>query len=99
MDSFFVYMVECSDGHYYVGVTNNADVRVAQHNEGIDRHCYTFTRRPVRLVFSSVFRDPNDAIRFEKQLKGWNRRKKQALIAGDWDALVAIAAEKGPRKG
>jgi putative endonuclease len=97
-DQFFVYMVLCRDGSYYIGVTNNADRRVSEHNEGIDPHCYTFTRRPVQLVYAAEFRNPNDAIRFEKQLKGWNRKKKEALIRGDWETIKRIAREIRPLK-
>ena len=91
-------MVECRDASYYVGITNDADKRVNEHNTGIDPHCYTFTRRPVRLVFFSEFCDPNEAIRFEKQLKGWSRKKKQTLIRGDWPEIVRISREFRPRK-
>ena len=84
-------MVLCGDASYYTGITHDVDVRVAQHNEGIDTHCYTFTRRPVRLVYAGGFYNPNDAIAFEKQLKGWSRKKKEALIRGDWEAVKAIA--------
>ncbi|HET7815430.1 MAG TPA: GIY-YIG nuclease family protein, partial [Candidatus Baltobacteraceae bacterium] len=98
MDMFVVYMVECRDGSYYTGVTNDADRRVAEHNAGIDPHSYTFTRRPVRLVYSTVYYDPSEAIRFEKQLKGWSRKKKQALIRGDWKEIVSLSREirRGP---
>jgi putative endonuclease len=91
MESFWVYMVLCSDASYYTGITNDVDNRVAQHNEGIDKYSYTFTRRPVRLVYTGEFNNPNDAIAFEKQLKGWSRKKKEALIRGDWDAVKSIA--------
>jgi putative endonuclease len=84
MKSFWVYIVLCSDASYYTGITNDVDVRVFQHNDGIDRFCYTYTRRPVRLVYSAEFSDPNEAIRWEKQIKGWSRAKKDALIRGDW---------------
>jgi putative endonuclease len=85
--TYFVYMLLCSDRSFYVGITNNADVRVAQHNLGTDRRSYTFTRRPVTLVHVSDFRDVNEAIRWEKQLKGWSRAKKLALIASDWQRI------------
>lgn len=64
-----------------------------------DSHCYTFTRRPVRLVYATHFHDPNEAIRFEKQIKGWSRKKKQALIDGDWNRLhtgATRSAEASP---
>jgi putative endonuclease len=84
-------MVLCSDASYYTGITNDVDFRVGQHNEGIDPHSYTFTRRPVRLVYSTGFYNPNDAIAWEKQIKGWSRKKKDALVRGDWDAVKAMA--------
>ncbi|HEV3155043.1 MAG TPA: GIY-YIG nuclease family protein [Candidatus Baltobacteraceae bacterium] len=93
MEAYWVYIVECRDASYYIGITNDAERRVAEHNQGIDPHCYTFSRRPVKLVYTSEFRDPNEAIRFEKQIKGWSRKKKAALIRGDWEAVVRSARE------
>jgi putative endonuclease len=91
--SYFVYMVLCDDGSYYTGITNDPDRRAAQHNEGFDPRCYTFTRRPVRLVYTNEFHEVDDAIRFEKQLKGWSRKKKAALVRGDWETIVALSRE------
>lgn len=88
---YFVYMVFCRDKTFYTGITNDPDRRVAEHNLGISETCYTYTRRPVRLVYTSEFRHVDDAIRFEKRLKGWSRKKKRALIRGDWDEIVALA--------
>jgi len=90
---YWVYIVECTDGSYYIGITNDAVRRVAEHNQGLDVHCYTFKRRPVRLVYSADFYDPNQAIAWEKQIKGWSRKKKQALIAGDIERLVELSRE------
>ena len=90
---FWVYIVLCSDGSYYTGITNNVDLRVWQHNEGIDRFCYTYLRRPVRLVYATEFTNPNEAIAWEKQIKGWSRRKKDALVRGDWIYIKKVAAE------
>ena len=89
MRSYWVYIVECSDASYYTGITNDVDRRVAEHNLGTDAHAYTFMRRPVVLVYSTEYADPDSAIRFEKQVKGWTRAKKRALIRGDWAALRA----------
>ena len=97
-NSYFVYMVLCDDGSYYTGVTRDADRRVAEHNEDLDPRCYTFTRRPVKLVYSSQFNEVDDAIRFEKRLKGWSRKKKQALVRGDWNEIVRIARQIRPIK-
>ena len=90
MRSYFVYIVECSDGTYYTGVTNDVERRVGEHNFGLDERSYTFTRRPVELVFSTEFKEVNDAIQFEKQLKGWSRAKKRAIIEGRWHALPGL---------
>jgi len=98
MKTYFVYIVQCSDGSYYAGISNDADRRIAEHNLGLDTHCYTYLRRPVELVYSAEFRDPNDAIRWEKQIKGWSRVKKAALIAGDYVELTRLAREWRPKK-
>lgn len=94
MNSYYVYMVRCSDGSFYTGISRDADVRVVQHNLGIDSGCYTFTRRPVILVHVSEFHEVTDAISWEKQLKGWSRAKKEALIAGDWKRIHQLARRK-----
>lgn len=82
-------MVRCADNSFYAGITNNPEVRLAQHNLGTDPGCYTFTRRPVELVHASDFHEVDDALRWEKQLKGWSRAKKRALIANDWGGRFA----------
>lgn len=91
MKSYYVYMVKCRDNSYYTGVSNNVERRIAEHNSGIDKNSYTFTRKPVELVFAYEFNDVNQAIAFEKQLKGWSRKKKEAVINGDWDILKVLA--------
>jgi predicted GIY-YIG superfamily endonuclease len=88
---YWVYLLECSDGRYYIGVTSKLEIRLAEHELGIDPWCFTFGRRPVRLVFSTVFRTPDEAIAAEKRLKGWGRAKKEALIRGDWAAIRELA--------
>ncbi len=89
--SFFVYIVECSDDSYYTGITNNVELRVFQHNQGVDVTAYTYTRRPVVLRYSQEFTNPNEAIAFEKQVKGWSRRKKMALIMKDIEKLKNLS--------
>jgi putative endonuclease len=97
--TYWVYMLRCSDGSFYVGVTNNLEYRVAQHETGFDRKCYTFKRRPVKLVHSSEFYEITDAICWEKQLKGWSRAKKEALVRSDWPSIVRLARNYGERFG
>jgi putative endonuclease len=89
--SLFVYIVKCKDDSYYTGVTNNVEKRVIEHNTGLVKKSYTFSRRPVKVVYSQEFRDMNQAIRFEKQVKGWSRAKKKALIEDDFEKLVRLS--------
>jgi len=63
---------------------------VAEHNAG-RYDGYTSTRRPVELVFSQWFERITDAIAAERQIKGWSRAKKEALIRGDFEALKILA--------
>jgi putative endonuclease len=86
-------MVECADGSFYVGVTNNVDRRIAEHNIGWDPTAYTHERRPVRLVYADNFHWIEDAIAWEKQLKGWSRAKKIALIEGDWKRIQCLSRD------
>ncbi|MFH1120247.1 MAG: GIY-YIG nuclease family protein [Bacteroidota bacterium] len=87
----YVYILKCSDQSYYSGVTNDVERRLKEHNDGINPKCYTFSRRPVELVYFEYFTDFNQAIAFEKKIKGWTRAKKQALIAEDWDKLKKLS--------
>ncbi len=87
---FYAYMLRCSDGHYYIGHTDDLDVRLAQHQAGTIPG-YTQKRRPVELVWSDRFPDRDQAFAAERQIKGWSRAKKEALIAGDWEALRSLA--------
>lgn len=90
LSDFYAYLLKCADGFYYTGHTDNLEMRLGQHQSG---HFggYTSTRRPVALVWSSRFQTREDAFAFEQRIKGWSRAKKEALIAGDWQA-VGIAA-------
>nr|WP_313809708.1 GIY-YIG nuclease family protein [Allomuricauda sp.] len=87
MKKYFVYILKCSDNSFYIGVTNDILSRENQHNEGLNISSYTFARRPVKLVWCQEFLNPTEAIHREKQLKGWSRKKKEALIQKDYDSL------------
>ena len=91
---YYVYILKCSDNSYYTGITNDLLRRVDEHNDGITPTCYTYNRRPVELVFSSEFIDVTLAISFEKQVKGWSRKKKEAIIRGDWNLLPELSKNK-----
>ena len=89
-----VYILRCSDGSYYVGSTRGSlDKRIAEHNAGTFDG-YTAQRRPVTLVFSQDFDRIADAVAAERQLKGWSRAKKEALIVGDFAAIQRLAQRR-----
>ncbi len=89
--NIYVYILECSDGSYYTGVTNNLERRLYDHNNDEDTRHYTYSRRPVKLVYTYHFTNPDDAILHEKKLKKWSRQKKKALINGDIDLLKSLS--------
>jgi putative endonuclease len=88
---YYVYILKCSDNSYYTGVTNNLQKRFMEHQSGRDSASYTFTRRPVQLVFFAEFSDIEIAIAKEKQIKRWSKRKKEALINENFDALTLLS--------
>lgn len=91
MKAYYVYILKCVDGSYYIGVTNDIDRRLWEHQEGEIKSCYTYRRRPVELQYFAEFNDVNQAIEFEKQIKGWTRKKKEALIRENWEELKKLA--------
>ena len=88
----YVYILKCRDTSYYTGVTNNPERRLFEHNSGMNKNSYTSTRLPVEMIYCERFNDFILAIRWEKKIKSWSRKKKEALIKGNWDAL-RIASE------
>ena len=87
---FFVYIVECADRSFYVGCTNDLRKIIKQHNESKWGAHYTKLRRPVVLKYSEVFENLKDARRREREIKGWTRAKKEALIAEDKELLKKL---------
>lgn len=94
MKSYFVYMLNCSDNSIYVGFTNNIDRRLEEHKYGIIKTCFTFKRRPLKLIFYQKFEDAKRAIDFEKKLKKWSRAKKLALAEGNFKTLRELSTCK-----
>ena len=94
MKSYYVYILLCNDDSYYTGITNDLDRRIYEHETGYNINCYTYKRRPIKLVFNEMFSDVNQAIAFEKQVKGWRRAKKEAIINGDWHLLPELSKKK-----
>jgi putative endonuclease len=99
MRNYYVYMLLCADGSFYTGITNDPDRRVWEHNEGIDDSCYTFERRPVKIVYCATFDEVLDAIDWEKRVKGWSRAKKRALVNDDWQGINKIVTAERRRRG
>ena len=89
-----LYIIRCRDGAYYTGTTRKGlEARIAEHSDGTFRG-FTSNRRPVELVFHEFFDRATDAIAAERRIKGWSRAKKEALIAGDIEALKALSAAR-----
>ena len=91
---YFVYILLCSDGTYYTGITNNVNERLLEHNLGLNRTSYTYKRRPVFLQYAEMFHDVNQAIRFEKKIKKWSHEKKRALIEQRYEDLVELSKSR-----
>ena len=91
---FFVYILKCADDSFYVGSAADVDSRVKEHNDGTLGAAHTFLRRPVRLVYSESFEKQVEAMRCERQLKGWSHAKKVALINGDMATLKALSKRR-----
>ena len=91
----WAYMLRCSDGSFYVGSTSHDDVnlRVMEHNEA--RYIgYTSSRRPVKLIWSKWFGDLRAAHAMERQIKGWSRAKKIALVDDNSEALIQLSKRR-----
>jgi putative endonuclease len=82
-----MYILKCSDGSYYTGSTQNLEKRLSEHQQGLGAN-HTRKRLPVKLIYCEFFEHVEDAFRREKQIQGWSRRKKEALINSDEQALI-----------
>ena len=88
--SFYVYILRCADSSYYTGHTDNLEQRIGEHQNGL---CggYTASRLPVELVFSQECSTREEALAAEQQIKGWGRKKKEAMMRGDWAEVSRLA--------
>ena len=86
----YMYILKCADGSYYTGSTTELERRILQHQAGIGAK-HTCKRLPVRLVYFEEFDRIDAAFHREKQIQGWSRKKKEALINSDIDELVNLA--------
>jgi putative endonuclease len=90
MSRYFVYILRCNDNSYYTGVTNDIDRRLCEQENDMEPESYS-KKRPIKLVFYEPFEDANQAIAFKKQIKGWNRKKKEAIINNNWELLRELS--------
>ena len=85
-----MYILECSSGHYYIGSTNDLELRLAQHQNGEGAN-FTKKHLPVKLMYFEEFQRIDEAFYREKQVQGWSRKKKEALINGNPDKLHGLS--------
>jgi len=93
MNDFYMYILKCKDNSYYIGHTDNIEKRVSEHNAN-EFKCYTSSRLPVEVVFVQPFATRDEAFNAERQIKKWNRQKKEALMMNDWANLSLLAKKK-----
>jgi putative endonuclease len=99
LDGVSIYILQCADGSYYTGITRRlVEVRLSEHAQGLIPDCYTFKRRPVKLIFAEHYERITDAIAAERRIKGWLRAKKEAYMREDFPTLVALS-KSGSKKG
>lgn len=80
-------MLKCSDGFIYTGLTNDIERRLEEHRLGLNKDCYTFNRRPLKLIFHQEFIQFAQAELYETKIKKWSRKKKLALANEDFELL------------
>jgi predicted GIY-YIG superfamily endonuclease len=90
---FYVYVLQCSDQTYYTGHTDDLDTRMHQHGTGFGA-AYTAKRRPLQLLWATDCQSRDEAFWLEKQIQGWSRAKKEALMRGDFEALPGLSRSK-----
>lgn len=87
----YMYILECSDGSYYTGSTKDLKIRLEQHQNG-DGANHTAKRLPVILLYFEEFQRIDEAFYREKQVQGWSRKKKEALIEANYSDLEKFSA-------
>ena len=94
----YVYILLCSDGSYYTGSTNNLELRLQQHFSGEGSN-YTQKHRPIKLLYFEEFSEMSEAFYREKQIQGWSKKKKEALINGNYEKLPDLSKNKNVLAG
>jgi predicted GIY-YIG superfamily endonuclease len=90
---FWTYILHCRGGKFYTGHTDDLERRIGQHQSGLIPG-FTSEHLPVKLVWSEEFPTRYEALTAERQIKGWGREKKMALIRGDWDLVSRLAKSR-----
>ena len=93
----YMYILKCKNGSYYTGSTTDLERRLEQHKNGEGAN-FTKNFLPVKLVYAEEFSRIEDAFYREKQIQGWSRKKKEALIAGNFTELHGLAECKNATK-
>ena len=94
MKIYYVYILKCADNTYYTGITSNISKRFLEHKTGKDTESYTYSRRPLELVFYAEFTNVELAIENEKRIKKWSKAKKEALINNEFEKLPNLSKKK-----
>jgi len=85
-----VYILRCANGEYYVGSTSDLENRIQQHQKG--RGCsFTKAHLPIEVLYTEVYPTIEQAYQRERQLHGWSRAKKEALINGNIELLKQLS--------
>jgi len=92
--SYYVYILRCLDGSFYVGSSQDLEEREKAHNDG-QAASFTRLRRPVTLIYSEAYETEALAVRRERQIKKWSRAKKEALISGGFGRLKQLSKRRG----
>lgn len=87
---FWVYLLRCADDSYYAGHTDNIENRIGEHQTG-SYPGYTANRLPVKLAWSQECTTREEALSAEMQIKGWGRKKKEAMMRDDWEGVALLA--------
>jgi predicted GIY-YIG superfamily endonuclease len=96
--TYAIYILQCSDGSYYTGLTKDLDSRIREHEYGVRSEAYTYSCRPVKLVWSTVTESYREAFQWEHKIKGWSRAKKEALIRADIEGIHEIVKRERERR-
>lgn len=98
MTTAYTYILQCANGQYYVGSTTDLEKRLQEHQAGLGAK-FTSKHLPVKLVYKEEYSSIDMAFARERQLHGWSRAKKEALIKGELSSLRSLSLSKGLSKG